>query len=64
MLSHSRTMTLKTESVSEMSDGLNNLMWLSTGEDFTKFHSVICCIMQQYGGCANLYLTQIFYLSN
>jgi len=57
MLGHSRIMTLKTESVPEMSVDWNNLIWLSTEEDFTKFHSVNCFVMQQYGGCANLYLT-------
>jgi len=34
-------MTLKTESVPEMSVDLNNLIWLSTKENFTKIHSVI-----------------------
>jgi len=57
-------MTLKTESVPEMSIDLNNLIWLSTEEDFSKFHSVSCFVVQQYGSCANLYLTVCLIVQN
>lgn len=57
-------MTLNTKTVSKMSVDLNNLMWLSTEEDFTKFHSLSYFIMQQYGGCANPYLTVCLIVKN